>query len=231
MISLSSITNVILNLIFPVSCLGCGAEDVWYCDQCIATVPLQEKSLSTALPLDQLYAATHYHHAQVQLLIHQLKYNGIRHCADPLAAIVVRRFQLIDRLNPDTVGSNDSATAVMPVPLHTKRFRDRGFNQSAVIGRLVANALGLSYRDDILRRVQWTHPQAQLDHHGRQENVRDAFAVLQPFKKPIKNVILIDDVATTASTLCACARVLKDAGVQNVIGLVVASDRIDKHST
>lgn len=154
----------------------------------------------------------------LRAIIHAFKYDGRRSIAAPLAALM--RAQ-----GPDVLEGADCA---VPVPLHWRRLRSRGFNQAADL----AAHLGLPVCH-ALRRVRWTCPQVDLPAGRRHRNVRGAFAlagtrwrrrrrasaVRAIFRRA---VVLVDDVSTTGATLEACAQVLKAAGAREVRALTVA---------
>ena len=105
--------------------------------------------------------------------------------------------------------------ALLVVPLHKNRLRQRGYNQALELARPMARALAMPLCLDALRRVRSTHAQTELDAHARRRNVRGAFALLDGAALPA-HVAVLDDVMTTGATLAECARVLKRAGVQTV---------------
>ena len=105
--------------------------------------------------------------------------------------------------------------AVLVVPLHRGRLRQRGYNQALELARPVARAVGVPLRTDVLRRVRVTHAQTELDARARRRNVRGAFALAADASLPA-HVAVLDDVMTTGATLAECTRVLKRAGVQTV---------------
>jgi len=111
---------------------------------------------------------------------------------------------------------------VMPVPLHPRRLRERGFNQSLLLARHVSSGLHAQLDFLSLRRVRYTRPQTELSKDERRKNVKMAFAVSD--KKAVKgrNVLLVDDVATTGNTLNECARVLKKSGAEKVLCVTLA---------
>jgi ComF family protein len=111
---------------------------------------------------------------------------------------------------------------VMPVPLHPRRLRERGFNQSLILARHVASRLEADLDFMSLRRIRPTQPQTGLSSDERKKNVRRAFDVVKKNGLKGRSVLLIDDVATTGSTLSECARALKRAGVKGVYCLVLA---------
>ncbi|MDE3155519.1 MAG: ComF family protein [Acidobacteriota bacterium] len=153
------------------------------------------------------------------MIIHALKYGGRRSVARGLSALM--RAQGSDLLA--------GADCVVPVPLHRRRLRERGFNQAADL----AAGLGLPVRP-LLRRVRATPSQVELPAARRHANVRDAFAAVVPSRgwppwRPADAggleglcVVLVDDVSTTGATLDACARALKAAGVREVRALSAA---------
>ena len=105
--------------------------------------------------------------------------------------------------------------ALLVVPLHRARLRQRGYNQALELARPMASAMRVPLRADALRRVRPTHAQTELDARARRRNVRGAFAVTPGVALP-KHVAVLDDVMTTGATLAECTRVLKRAGVQRV---------------
>jgi ComF family protein len=151
-------------------------------------------------------------------IIHAFKYRRRRALAEPLASWMVES-------GADLL---DAADAVVPVPLHPRRWLERGFNQADDLARLLGRPVW-----HVLRRVRHGSPQAGLAGGARRANVHGAFA-LAPwwrsaralrFRPPrLRNavVVLIDDVMTTGATLDACSRVLVDAGVRRVAALTVA---------
>ena len=111
--------------------------------------------------------------------------------------------------------------ALIPLPLHASRLRERGFDQALELARPLAGALHQPLRDDALLRVRGTAPQSRLDAPARRRNLRRAFAVRPDVALPT-HVVLVDDVMTTGATLHAAARVLHKAGVQRVDAWVCA---------
>ena len=123
---------------------------------------------------------------------------------------VVRREQLPD------------ADIVVPVPLHRRRLRERGYNQADLIAKPLARRLKLPYRPVLLVRKRPRPDRHILTLRERWESVRGAFATQNPSQVDNLRVLLVDDVLTTGATLDACAKVLREAGAKSVIGLTVA---------
>jgi ComF family protein len=146
--------------------------------------------------------------------IHRLKYASKGFVADGLGPLLAtfaqERFQ---GSRPDLI---------MPVPLHPRRLRERGFNQSLLLARHVSRALHLDLDFLSLKRTRYTSPQASLARRERQHNVRGAFQLEKRDAVRGKTVVLVDDVVTTGNTLNECARVLKSCGAPAVFGLSLA---------
>ncbi|MBM7125615.1 ComF family protein [Dyella flava] len=104
---------------------------------------------------------------------------------------------------------------ILPVPLHKRRLRERGYNQAWELARPLAHALGITCRHDVLRRIRHTEMQTGLDATQRRRNLRAAFTLREGAALP-SHVAVLDDVFTTGATLAECVRVLKRAGVLRV---------------
>ena len=111
--------------------------------------------------------------------------------------------------------------AIIPVPLHKKRRRKRGFNQAELLAAILAEETKIPLETNALFRIRETTHQKKLGHHGRIWNLYNAFAVSGSWI-PAENVLLIDDIYTTGSTMNKCAKMLKKAGVQKVYFLTIS---------
>jgi len=114
-----------------------------------------------------------------------------------------------------------TADVIVPVPLHTARLHERGYNQAALLARELAQQTGLAVDEQTLVRKRATAPQVQLDAKHRKENMRDAFCCSGDALSG-KRVLLIDDVCTTGATLEACAVALLESGAHSVQALTLA---------
>jgi ComF family protein len=153
-------------------------------------------------------------------LIHLLKYNQVRPAANVLGRMLA---EAIADLQPLLAGSE---VLVVPVPLHRRKLRERGFNQSELIARA---ALKLQPAVDrfrlsatALERRRETKSQIGLSRHQRRENIRGAFAVANPHEVAGLGILLVDDVFTTGTTVSECARILRRAGASKVCVATVA---------
>ncbi len=146
--------------------------------------------------------------------IHQLKYRNLRALAVPLAQL----------LQDYLVANPVPGEVLVPVPLHQKRLRERGYNQSSLLARELSKLTNLPVVDGCLIRQRHALPQARTSTVSeRQSNVADAFACRDQ-RLQDKQILLIDDVSTSGATLDACAGALKAAGATSVWGLVLARE-------
>jgi ComF family protein len=146
--------------------------------------------------------------------IHQLKYRNLR-------ALAVTLSQL---LRDYLVANPIPAEALVPVPLHPKRLRERGYNQSNLLARELGKLTGLAVVDDCLIRQRAAPPQARsASVEERRRNVAEAF-ICRDHQLRERQVLLIDDVATSGATLDACAAAVKASGAASVWGLALARE-------
>jgi ComF family protein len=152
-------------------------------------------------------------------LIHLLKYNRIRPAANVLGRMLA---EVIESLQP---GFGDASLIVVPVPLHARRVKQRGFNHSELLASAACKVLRsphLHVIPAVLERSKDTVSQTGLTRHQRQENMRGAFTVAAPSDIRDREVLLVDDVFTTGTTAAECARVLRRAGASKVWVATVA---------
>jgi len=142
----------------------------------------------------------------------QIKYNNRREYLDYYAGEMVRR------LGPAVKAMG--AQALVPVPVHPERLKPRGFNQAEELARRLSDGLGLPVENGILSRNKNTAPQKDLNPAQRLKNLEEAFSAKRP-RAGLTSVILVDDIYTTGSTVEACSRVLKRAGVSRVYFLCI----------
>ena len=155
-------------------------------------------------------------------MIHNLKYRGKIQLARPLGRLLFAVFAHF--------WDNNRIDFIIPVPLHIKRFRIRGFNQAYLLVRdwpMFARTHGAELHDlkierDILVRSRWTDPQTGLDRIKRMSNIKNAFTVSDKGMVKEKRILLVDDVYTTGATVNECAKTLLKSGAQHVDVLTLA---------
>ena len=223
--------EIALNFLFPQKCISCGKEGSFVCDSCHTlltwiTPPFCPKcgrhQISGALcpscvswktEIDGIRSPFHFD-GLMREAIYQLKYKNLRALVVPLAHL------LYDYLITNPIPGE----TLVPVPLHQKRLRERGYNQSNLLARELSKLSNLPVVDDCLARQHSTPPQARTANvKQRQNNVANAF-ICYDEKLKDKRVLLIDDVSTSGATLNACAAALKSAGAASVWGLTMARE-------
>ncbi|MFC2066806.1 double zinc ribbon domain-containing protein [Chloroflexota bacterium] len=223
--------GIALDLLFPEWCVGCGKEGDFICHSCRQSLPQitppvcqtcgRPQSSEAPCPscvswhadIDAIRSPFRFD-GVIREAIHQLKYRNLRALAASLAELL-----------QDYLATNPVPTdALVPVPLHRKRLRERGYNQSYLLARELGKRTNLPVVDDCLIRQQHTPPQARTAHvDERRTNVANAF-VCRDHRLRDKQVLLIDDVSTSGATLNACAAALKAAGATSVWGLAMARE-------
>jgi competence protein ComFC len=223
--------DIILQLLFPERCLLCGsllkfetAKPLCYsciendlptgsvCPHCGSGSCSGSKGCFCTVPgasLQDLFALCHYE-GHWRTLIHDLKYRGRRNLSRPFGCWLAREIVNHDYCCPQVV---------VPVPLHYRRERERGYNQSALIAIHVSRQLGVTY-GNLLIRTRETESQTKISRRERQENVKGAFACNSSSLSGTM-VLLIDDVFSTGATMKEAAKVLGRKGAL-VYGAVVA---------
>jgi len=173
------------------------------CEDCLRTKPF----------FQAVYAPYRYE-GPVLEAVHRLKYGQKTFVADALGPFLAEFVKT--QFNPR------EPLLTMPVPLHPKRLRERGFNQSLLLAKHVASGIHGELDFLSLTRTKYTIPQTTLSKKERQKNVQNAFFLRTPDAVRKKNILLVDDVATTGNTLNECARVLTLGGAKAVFCVTLA---------
>lgn len=230
--------NFLLDSIFPIECLACGIEGQWLCQKCFDKTPIKEfdwcafckKNYKTTLgrvcpdcqrdiSLNGILSAGDYRHPLYQVLILNLKYQFAEGICAPLARLILKRMaksSFFDQISGETI--------LVPIPLHKKRLAWRGFNQAKLIAQYLSDKTGWPV-EDIITRNTYRQPQAEIkSKEARAENTKGIFKF--NFSADIfeKNILLIDDVATTGATLNEAAIILEAHHPKSIWGVTAAHD-------
>jgi len=216
---LISIFNFIIDAVFPRECAGCGRNGTLLCTTCIEDTQRAPRSEHAFIN-----AVFDYHNKTIKRAIWRLKYKNARGFSKIFAPYLYD--EIIGALGNELFISGGENILLVPVPLHKKRLRERGYNQSELITREILKldiARIFSYAPEILVRVKETKQQAKSEKRNmRIKNLRDAFNAPPTLKARGKVVILIDDVTTTGATLVDAKRAIRHLRPRKVLAFAVA---------
>lgn len=238
------IFNTILNVIFPVNCISCKKNGSDLCTKCLLDSPSAERESAT-----WIFPLFDYRHPPIKKSIWLLKYKGKKKLANIFAEIMYGK--IIEELSELSILNNFYEPILIPVPLSKKRYRERGYNQaqliceelikiqeknyltppSAPLSLLRRGAGGevnilnenFTLENNVLIKVKETEHQANIkERKDRLKNLIGSFSVKNPEIIKNKNIILIDDVLTTGTTLTEAKKILKQSGARKVIAFTIA---------
>ncbi len=210
--------NFILDSLFPTFCISCNQilldneRDDHLCGKCLSAIIIKKNPEKSGGVL--VYSPFDYDDVSAGF-IKRLKYDCDRSAAAPMARFMTAHIR--------TSGLEESipGAAIVPVPLHPRKLRARGFNQAELLAGRIGKELKIPVLA-ILKRTRMTTPQSLLESDAeRMENIRGAFAIDSQSQIPEK-VILVDDIRTSGATMNEAARILRSAGVRKIDYLVFA---------
>ena len=228
------VRNFVHDLVFPKRCLGCNRFDNFICPECFELLgvkvnfccPICNREMmlpsvcsdcSDKSSLEKLWVVSDYGNELTKKAIYLIKYNLYEQVSEVWDKLIVMYFEK-ERFWPNEA-------LLVPVPLHRKRYLERGFNQSVLIGEIIEKIKGNSINDNIIKRTIYGKHQATLDYKARIRSMDSCFALAKSGISGIdldREIVLIDDVYTTGATMQECARTLKRAGFQRVYGFAMA---------
>ena len=211
------VINKIINIFYPRICGICGEKinERYTCRKCLNIIEYYQEMVVIPASIenkwyDKLFSALRYDgifkSKMLSYKFHDCKYLGIS-----FAEILAR---LIKKYSID-------ADIIIAVPISKERLRERGYNQSAIIAKKVAEFTNIKYKEDILIKSKNNLRQSELTLNERKENVKEAYSIKNIEQLKAKKIILIDDIFTTGSTLNECSKVLKENGAGKVIAITV----------
>lgn len=232
-----NLKHILLNILFPIQCLFCAKEGLLLCESCKTKLHMFPpvciecgQMTPDKPPLFAGHTCAHcvkktpirfflsplsYRHPQVRRLIHEFKYRRITTLAPILADILAVHISSYGVTFPE-------ASLIMPIPLHPRKERVRGFNQAMLLADEFSKRSSLPMDRQTLIRATPTQPQIMLTARSRRENVQNVFSVRNATLLRRKTIILIDDVKTTGATLTQAAHALKKAGAKQIWAITVA---------
>jgi competence protein ComFC len=220
-----------LDLVFPISCLICGKDGLYLCENCKSKLPKLEtqQCLVCQKPVpfgkthpecvsrnsvDGIISALPYKNKAVHEIIRILKYNFVSDLAKPLAELTH------DEIKNQNLNDYFSQFTIIPVPLHKRRLNWRGFNQSELLAKELQNKLNSKLDLTLVQRIKYTTPQIDLNLEQRKTNITNAFESKTEIAG--QKFLIVDDVVTTGATINEIAKLLKKLGATEVWGITAA---------
>jgi ComF family protein len=220
--TLDHIMTSVRHLFYPHVCRSCYREvsnrEQFICINCLAELPFTDFALSDnnpveknfygRVPIEAAMSLLYFTPASiVQHLIHQVKYKGQEKLAIYLGKMMGRALLSAPRF--------DGIDLVLPLPLFKNREKQRGYNQSSLLGRGISEVTGIPISEKALKRTKSTATQTRKSREDRWLNVEGLFSLSNPAQLENKSILLVDDVVTTGATLDACSSaILKTKGTK-----------------
>ena len=220
--------KAIKNLLFPCLCLCCERKisQGYLCGKCeekiiffssprcryclrpldVSSSGLCQECSKKIYPYQRLISATVYT-GPMTSLIHLFKYKNCDYLAGFLSSLIVKHLE--------EIGFNTNRyQLIIPVPLHKDKLKIRGYNQAGLLSKLLSNHFKIPFKDDIIENTNIRPSQTKLPKEKREKNAEGIFVVKENLKN--KNIILVDDIFTTGSTVSACSKALGEKGAKNI---------------
>lgn len=211
--SIQSITHLTDELLFPQFCNNCeiklNFEEIVICKKCMNDIEIitsinRVQDLKSSKSLDFAYSGFWFDE-NLQISLHVLKYQGFTNIVEYLLYPILPQILKLMAFK--------SIDFIVPVPLHTVKYRERGFNQAEVICEYISQQSNVPILNAMSRNL-WTKSQTKLSINERKSNIHNAFSVVKSITN--SNYLIIDDVLTTGSTANECAKVIKENSFSTV---------------
>lgn len=211
--------NKLINELYPNQCIICGklySDEI--CNRCYKTLEITEKTEKYKNRNFNEHIYFFKYEGKIRNLIIDYKFNDKAYLSNFFTKIIIKNEKICRKIK--------SYDIIIPVPIHKKRKNERGYNQSELIARNLANKLELKLVTDVLIKEKNTIAQSTLTRKQREQNVKQVYKIQNKQKIENKKVILIDDIYTTGSTAEECSKMLKQNGAKEILVLTIAKDVI-----
>ena len=231
---ISNLKKLILDILFPIFCLGCNREGSYLCDDCQATMEISpcryclcskpkriinkgKCQSCVSKKLDGLYSAVSRQTLLAKELIQKFKCPPFaKELAYPLSSLIIEHFLLLDN-QPDF-----SDFVLTPIPIERSHLRWRDYSPAEEIAKKLADYFKVSLLNNVLIKIKSTPDEIELSDTQKEEDLKGAFKVKNSEKIQERKILLIDDVYTIGIVMEECARILKESGAKEVWGITVA---------
>ncbi|MEG2813477.1 MAG: double zinc ribbon domain-containing protein [Oscillospiraceae bacterium] len=234
---MSNFVDFVAHIFFPNKCLACRKAieyDELFCDECCKIIPVnnakycpicgknRQECCCKANNLTDLNGliSPFFYETGIKNAIIDLKFNNNRFNARKLSIILQNSLFQSGLIN--------DIDLIIPVPMFKKDVKTRGYNQSVLLAKWLSYQTKIPYNSDILIKIKQTLKQHNLSAKGRKINLIDAFSINNFQLIKSKNLLLLDDVFTTGTTMNLCAKMLLNAGSNKVFGMTVAKTKLEQ---
>ncbi len=215
--------EVLIDLIYPRKCGFCGKKinERYTCGKCSNIIEYYHEKVDICAneeeKCDMVISAILYDGFLKEKVL-QYKFRGAKYLAPSFAEILI----------PKVYKYSADFDYIISVPISEKRLKERGYNQSDLIAKYLSKFTKVQYKQDVLIKIKNNMKQSELNLNERKENVKDAYSIKNIEVIKDKRIILLDDIYTTGATLNECARILKSAVAQVVIGMTLMYGELEK---
>lgn len=232
--------DFIASLLYPKKCVKCRKGGAYICDNCFSEIKFLDFQICAVCQKGSIDGLTHpkcrskfgidgiissiAYKGIVKKLLYQFKYPPYLSDLKTILGKVMYEGLIQQEAFSSFVASKN--VYIISVPLHNRRLKTRGYNQAELLAKELSEKLKLKFVSDVLKRQENTKPQFKLKKEERRKNIIGAFSVNPKFKNKIKgkSFLLVDDIATSGSTLRECAKILKKGGAEKVLGITLAHE-------
>ena len=235
--------NFILDLVFPISCIGCGCfspqnRREYLCQSCSDRIAIKRRfkcigckrnsplgktciECEEYRSIDNLFLISDYKNPLLEKALKVFKYRFVADMAELFRRLLKKYILWLSKeKNFNLIADNP---IIIPMPLYPRRLNWRGFNQAEIIAQFLADLLQQNIQTNILIRIKETKPQADIKQKDeRLKNPKNKFKIINASNIKNRNIILVDDICTTGATLNECARLLKEAKARKIVAFVIA---------
>ena len=213
------IKNLLLDILFPTKCLGCGTKNEILCNNCMVQIRTAERETDT-----NILAVFDYRDPLIRKAIWELKYHHKRYLGEKLGQLLYEF--LIEDISDMKIDVSGRSIYIIPTPISNKKTKVRGYNQALAIAKGFCNSAEVGVfelKNKVVIKKIDNIPQVKISSRKRRlENVRGVFEIKNPEIIKGRTIIIIDDVTTTGGTIAEIMRILKKAGAKKVVGFAVA---------
>lgn len=212
------IFSYLWNFVFPLSCVECKQHGTSLCSKCLSKISFSNASIDK-----NIYSLFDYKHPTIKKALWELKFKNNKSVVQPLALSLYDK--ILEELQELEIFHNFTNPLLIPIPLSKKREKSRGYNQSELLCKELALIDSVSFKlcADVLYKPVDTKQQTKTHSKSeRKNNLRGCFSVKNEEKIKGGNIILIDDIVTTGTTIFEAKKVLKQSGAKKVIAFTVA---------